>query len=67
MKKQITCRCDAYRFPHREFGGKCKGMPLECTCHPFSYRPSPNCPEHGRDWDEVRQRLIDDRLTGDRP
>jgi len=23
MKKQATCRCDAYPFPHRKDGGKC--------------------------------------------
>jgi hypothetical protein len=24
--KQQTCRCDAYPFPHRLYGGKCEGM-----------------------------------------
>jgi len=23
MKKEATCRCDAYRFPHRAGGGRC--------------------------------------------
>lgn len=22
-----TCRCSAYRFPHREYGGRCSGGP----------------------------------------
>jgi hypothetical protein len=25
--KQKPCRCPAYPFPHREFGGKCSGKP----------------------------------------
>ena len=25
MKQQITCRCSAYKFPHRLGGGKCSG------------------------------------------
>ena len=26
MKKtQFTCRCEAYPFPHRLYGGKCQG------------------------------------------
>ena len=28
-RKQITCRCPAYNFPHREGGGKCE-MPEHC-------------------------------------
>ena len=27
MSKKRLCRCDAYRFPHREGGGKCEGDP----------------------------------------
>ena len=28
-RKQITCRCPVYDFPHRQGGGKCK-MPTDC-------------------------------------
>lgn len=28
-KKQVTCWCDAYPFPHRQGGGKCE-MPEYC-------------------------------------
>ena len=24
--KQLTCRCKAYKFPHRWMGGKCTGI-----------------------------------------
>ncbi len=24
-KGEVVCRCGAYRFPHREFGGECDG------------------------------------------
>lgn len=27
--RQKTCRCDAYAFPHREYGGKCDGFDSE--------------------------------------
>ena len=30
-RKRKVCRCDAYRFPHREGGGKCEGGPHEDT------------------------------------
>ncbi|MEB3190444.1 MAG: hypothetical protein VKL42_08895 [Snowella sp.] len=25
-RNQKTCRCDAYPFPHRLYGGKCHGL-----------------------------------------
>lgn len=25
-RKQYTCRCGAYSFPHRAFGGACNGI-----------------------------------------
>lgn len=25
-RRQYTCRCDAYSFPHRFVGGKCSGL-----------------------------------------
>jgi hypothetical protein len=28
-RNQETCRCDAYSFPHRLYGGKCEGIPEE--------------------------------------
>ena len=28
-KKQETCFCSAYDFPHRMYGGKCEGFDLE--------------------------------------
>lgn len=31
--KQETCRCDAYSFPHRLYGGKCEGIPEEEDNH----------------------------------
>lgn len=24
-RRQATCRCDAYAYPHRMFGGRCDG------------------------------------------
>ena len=28
-RKQKTCRCDAYHFPHRLYGGHCSGPDTE--------------------------------------
>jgi len=49
MANQQTCRCSAYSFPHRIYGGKCDGDEVveskpECIC---LWRPHPNCPIHG--------------------
>lgn len=33
-RNQVTCKCDAYPFPHREYGGKCNGYTEEEeTCY----------------------------------
>ena len=26
MRKQKTCYCDAYKFPHRKYSGKCNDV-----------------------------------------
>lgn len=31
-KGQTTCFCSAYKFPHREHGGKCKAKPGDQFC-----------------------------------
>ncbi|ATN93840.1 hypothetical protein [Escherichia phage SRT8] len=28
MRKQVTCRCRAYDFPHRFGGGRCNGIAI---------------------------------------
>lgn len=28
MRKQVTCRCPAYDFPHRMGGGSCNGIAI---------------------------------------
>lgn len=28
MRRQVTCNCGAYDFPHRIFGGKCNGLAI---------------------------------------
>lgn len=28
MRKQVTCRCSAYDFPHRFGGGACNGLSI---------------------------------------
>jgi len=43
MRKQVTCCCSAYPFPHRKTGGKCKGIykitpKAGCQfCHGYGY------------------------------
>ena len=76
---QDTCRCEGYPFPHRRYGGECYSgtfMDEYCTCRadpvsivdidPPEIRCNRNCPIHGIDPDYERDRMIDDRLTGDR-
>lgn len=29
QRKQLTCRCEAYKFPHRKLGGACWSFWLE--------------------------------------
>lgn len=45
---------------------ECRLEPVTPTMiNPPEVKRNPNCPVHGRDWDAVRDRQIDDKLTGD--
>jgi len=75
IRKQVTCNCDAYAWPHREFGGACEGDMSDCTCYvphagprdtePPELKRDKWCPIHGQDADYLRDRRIDDEMTGD--
>jgi hypothetical protein len=75
---QDVCRCEAYKFPHRKYGGECHAGTFQdedCTCcadpasivdiDPPEIQRSRSCPVHGIDPDYERDCAIDDRLTGD--
>lgn len=64
-KNQITCRCDAYPFPHRQGGGDCE-MPEFCgeRSHYIDdcLAPDELCHHHNRSSDDYYY-LRDECLT----
>ena len=43
-RNQITCRCPAYPFPHRQGGGRCT-LPVVCYFYCFDCDEFDNCKE----------------------
>lgn len=56
--KPDPCHCDAYPFPHREFGGACEGEPRENTEAADAWWTRKF---NGRPWRNEDERLDDPR------